>query len=51
MAMKCFEDKQYFEDKLKKENAYESYTFNKKMIDFTEIPQHLVEEFLQSLKR
>ena len=49
-AIKCFQDKQYFEDKLKKENAYESYSFNKKMIDFNEIPQNLVEEFLQSLK-
>lgn len=50
-AIKCFQDRQYFEDRLKKENAYELYQFNKTLIDFNEIPQYLVDEFVQSLKR
>ena len=50
-AIKCFQDRQYFEDRLKKENAYELYNFNKTLIDFDEIPQHLVDEFVQSLKK
>jgi 5'-3' exonuclease len=49
-AIKCFYDKQYFEDRLKKENAYDLYNFNKKLIDFNEIPNDLVEEFIKTLE-
>ena len=48
-ALKCFEDRQYFEDRLKKENAYDTYEFNKQIIDFDEIPQELVDEFMQTI--
>ena len=48
-AMKCFYDRKYFEERLEKENAYELYNLNKKLVDFNEIPQHLVEEFIQTL--
>lgn len=47
-AMKCYEDKEYFEEKMKNENAYEMYKLNKKLIDFDEIPEDLVNEFMQS---
>ena len=50
-AVKCFQDRQYFEDRLKKEDAYELYNLNKTLIDFDEIPQHLVNEFLETLKK
>jgi len=46
-ALKCFHDKTYFEERMKKENAYEKYELNKKIIDFNCIPQNLIEEFMQ----
>lgn len=50
-ALKCFENREYFEERLKSENAYELYELNKKLVDFNEIPNHLVEEFISSLMR
>ena len=44
-AAKCYEDKEYFNKKLKQEDAYERYELNKKLVDFREIPQKLVDEF------
>ena len=37
-AIKCYDDPEYFETRLKKENAYEKYKRNKTLIDFNEIP-------------
>lgn len=48
-ALKCYEDREYFEARLKKENAYDMYKFNKKMIDFNEIPEELVNEFMMTI--
>ena len=45
-TLKCFEDKQYFEEKLKEENAIDKYELNKKLIDFNEIPSNLIDEFI-----
>ena len=45
-ALKCFENPGYFEDRLKKENAYDAYERNKKLVDFDNIPENLVKEFL-----
>lgn len=47
MAVKCYEDAVYFQEKLKAENAHEKYEQNRKIIDFNEIPEELVSEFLQ----
>ena len=44
-ALKYFEDRTKFEFQLAKENAYEKYNLNKKLVDFNEIPTNLVEEF------
>lgn len=44
-AEKCYNDRKYFEERLKKENAYERYEKNKKLIDFNEIPPELIIEF------
>jgi 5'-3' exonuclease len=49
-AVKCFNDRPYFEERLKKENAYEKYENNRKMVDFNYIPQHLVDEFFDKIK-
>ena len=37
-ALKCYNDQEYFNQKLKKENAEDNYERNKKLIDFNEIP-------------
>jgi 5'-3' exonuclease len=50
-ALKCFNDREYFEERLKKENAYGLYELNTTLVDFDEIPQHYVDEFIASLKR
>jgi 5'-3' exonuclease len=46
-TLKYFENPEYFEECLKKENAHESYLLNKKLVDFNEIPTNLVNEFIQ----
>jgi 5'-3' exonuclease len=50
-ALKCFNDREYFEERLKKEDAYKLYELNKQLVDFNEIPQNLVDEFISSLIR
>ena len=50
-ALKCFNDRDYFEERLKKEDAYKLYELNKQLVDFNEIPQNLVDEFISSLIR
>ncbi|MBN20719.1 MAG: hypothetical protein CL678_05460 [Bdellovibrionaceae bacterium] len=48
-ACKYYENKELFEEKLKSvEGAMERYLLNKKMIDFNEIPEELVNNFKQS---
>jgi len=47
-ALKCYNDKTYFEDRMNKENAYERFELNRKIIDFNYIPDNLIEEFLNS---
>jgi 5'-3' exonuclease len=48
-ALKYYEDKKLFQDKLEQENAKELYEINKKLIDFNEIPQELQEKFLSNV--
>jgi 5'-3' exonuclease len=47
-ALKCYNDKTYFDERMKKENAYEKFEVNRKIIDFNYIPELLVNEFVQS---
>ncbi len=47
-ALKCFKDRTYFDERMKKENAYEKFELNRKIIDFNCIPQNLVDEFVNS---
>ena len=46
-ALKYYNDKDAFEKQLKKENAYDAYEKNKKLVDFNKIPDNLVEEFMK----
>ena len=43
-AEKYYENPELFEKQLKKENAYDNFERNKKLIDFNEIPEKLVHE-------
>lgn len=49
-AIKYYENKDLFDKQLEKENAYEKYEKNKKLIDFNEIPEDLVLEFMVDLQ-
>lgn len=46
-ALKYYDDRATFEEQLKKENAYDLYDKNKKLVDFNEIPEVLVDQFLE----
>ena len=43
---KYYENNDLFLEALKKENAYEKYELNKKLVDFREMPDELVSKFL-----
>ena len=47
-AIKYYENPDLFEQQLKKEDAYEKYIKNKRLIDFNEIPKEFVIELLKS---
>jgi len=46
---KCFDDNNYFINKLQAEDKQEIYELNKKLIDFNEIPIPLVKLFYSSI--
>ena len=48
-ALKCYENRAYFDERMKKEDAYELYKFNETLVDFNKIPQELIDEFLEGL--
>jgi len=47
-ALKCFKDRTYFDERMKKENAYEKFELNQKIIDFNFIPQNIIDEFVNA---
>lgn len=47
-ALKCYQNKEYFDEKMKKENAYEKLERNTKLVDFNYIPENLVKGFLET---
>jgi len=49
-ALKYFENKALFDFHLKKENAYEKYDLNEKIISFSKIPEHLVSSFISTIQ-
>ena len=49
-AIKCFSNPEYFESKLKKEDAYKKYELNRLLIDFNSIPCDLECEFKEKYK-
>jgi len=49
-AIKCYEDPEYFANKIKQFDAEELFRKNKKLIDFDEIPVELVNEYRETNK-
>ena len=47
---KYYNSKEELEKALKKENAYEQFNLNKKLICFSEIPNELIEQFIEKNK-
>jgi 5'-3' exonuclease len=45
---KCYEDQDMFMEKCKKEEAGDQFELNNKLINFNEIPEELVSEFMAS---
>ena len=48
-AIKCYHDPKYFDERMKKEDAYKKFEINQKMVDFNFIPTNLVDEFMHSI--
>lgn len=48
-AVKCYQNAEYFQERMKTENAQEKFERNQKMIDFNYIPKELAEEFYKSV--
>ena len=46
-AIKCYDEPEYFNTKLKKEDAYKKYELNRLLVDFNCIPANLQEEFIK----
>lgn len=49
-ALKCYENREYFDQRMKKEDAYERFKQNQRVVDFNFIPENLVCEFMKSLE-
>jgi 5'-3' exonuclease len=46
-AQKCIEDSEFFKKKMaNNSDYYKQYELNKKLVDFNNIPQELVDEFM-----
>lgn len=48
-AIKLYNDKELFREKLKDKDVYKKYIINKKLIDFDEIPDYLVNSFKKNV--
>jgi 5'-3' exonuclease len=51
-AQKCIEDPEFFKQKMaSNSDYYKQYELNKKLVDFNNIPENLIEEFMKSIKK
>jgi len=51
-AQKCIEDQEFFKKKMDNNmKYYEQYELNKKLVDFDNIPEELVNEFMATIKQ
>ena len=51
-AQKCIEDEEFFKKKMdNNQTYYAQYELNEKLVSFDKIPNELVDEFLQTIKK
>jgi 5'-3' exonuclease len=51
-AQKCIEDPEFFKKKMADNpEYYKQYELNKKLVDFNNIPEDLIEEFMATIKK
>jgi 5'-3' exonuclease len=51
-AQKCIEDQDFFKKKMNNNpEYYKQYELNKKLVDFNNIPENLVDEFMATIKK
>ena len=51
-ALKCIEDPEFFKKKMaSNSDYYKQYELNKKLVDFNNIPENLIEEFMNTIKK
>jgi 5'-3' exonuclease len=51
-AQKCIEDPEFFKKKMNDNpEYYKQYELNKKLVDFDNIPENLIEEFMNTIKK
>ena len=51
-ALKCIKDPEFFKKKMNNNSDYyNQYELNKKLVDFNNIPKHIVEEFMNTIKK
>ena len=51
-AQKCIEDPEFFKKKMNDNpEYYKQYELNKKLVDFNNIPENLVDEFMSTIKK
>ena len=51
-AQKCVEDSEFFKKKMAdNSDYYKQYELNQKLINFNNIPQHLIDEFMDTIKK
>jgi 5'-3' exonuclease len=51
-AQKCVEDPEFFKKKMAdNQEYYKQYELNKKLVDFNNIPENLIEEFMNTIKK
>ena len=46
-AIKCFENREYFDERMKKEDAYLKLELNKTLVNFDCIPEQYKQEFMK----
>ena len=49
-AIKCFDNQEYFDERMKKEDAYSKLELNKTLVDFDCIPEQYKEEFMKEYR-
>ena len=51
-ALKCIEDHEFFKKKMNDNpEYYKQYELNKKLVDFDNIPENLIQEFMDTIKK